>query len=55
MAIHASGIYSINFAILAGLVVTGSLPTTISSNVVMTREAKGNDSAPHEEANLADH
>ena len=55
MAIHASGTQSINLPILVGLVVTGCLPTTIISNVVMTREAKGNDSVPYEEANLADH
>ena len=52
MAIHASGTQSIDLVILVGLVVMGCIPTTISSNVVMTRAAKGNDSVPHEKANF---
>jgi solute carrier family 10 (sodium/bile acid cotransporter), member 7 len=43
-AIIASGTDTINAVILVGLVVMGCIPTTISSNVVMTRAAKGNDS-----------
>jgi sodium/bile acid cotransporter 7 len=43
-AIIASGTDAINMVILVGLVVMGCIPTTISSNVVMTRAAKGNDS-----------
>jgi len=43
--IVASGTDKIDTVILVGLVVMGCIPTTISSNVVMTRAAKGNDSA----------
>lgn len=43
-AIDASGTERIDRVILVGLVVMGCIPTTISSNVVMTRAAKGNDS-----------
>lgn len=43
-AIEASGTDKIDIVILVGLIVMGCIPTTISSNVVMTRAAKGNDS-----------
>jgi solute carrier family 10 (sodium/bile acid cotransporter), member 7 len=43
-AIKASGTDKIDQVILVGLIVMGCIPTTISSNVVMTRAAKGNDS-----------
>jgi len=43
-AITASGADNIDTVILVGLIVMGCIPTTISSNVVMTRAAKGNDS-----------
>ena len=43
-AIIASGTDKIDRVILVGLIVMGCIPTTISSNVVMTRAAKGNDS-----------
>jgi len=45
-AIEASSTDKIDQVILVGLVVMGCIPTTISSNVVMTRAAKGNDSVP---------
>lgn len=35
---------NINEWILIGIIVTGCTPTTVSSNVVMTRQAKGNES-----------
>ncbi|KAK9241111.1 SBF-like CPA transporter family-domain-containing protein [Lipomyces kononenkoae] len=35
---------NINQWILIGIIITGCTPTTVSSNVVMTREAKGNES-----------
>jgi solute carrier family 10 (sodium/bile acid cotransporter), member 7 len=44
VAIMASGTEKIDVVILVGLLVMGCIPTTISSNVVMTRAAKGNDS-----------
>jgi solute carrier family 10 (sodium/bile acid cotransporter), member 7 len=53
MAISASGTKSIDTVILVGLVVMGCIPTTISSNVVMTRAAKGNDSVRHGHDDLA--
>lgn len=43
-AIKASGTDKIDLTIMVGLIVMGCIPTTISSNVVMTRAAKGNDS-----------
>ena len=43
-AIVASGTTQIDTVVLVGLIVMGCIPTTISSNVVMTRAAKGNDS-----------
>jgi len=43
-AIITSGTKQIDTVILVGLIVMGCIPTTISSNVVMTRAAKGNES-----------
>jgi len=43
-AIRASGTDKIDTVILVGLIVMGCIPTTISSNIVMTRAARGNDS-----------
>ena len=43
-AIRVSGTDKIDIVVLVGLIVMGCIPTTISSNVVMTRAAKGNDS-----------
>jgi solute carrier family 10 (sodium/bile acid cotransporter), member 7 len=43
-AIVQSGTTKIDQTILVGMVVMGCIPTTISSNVVMTRAAEGNDS-----------
>ncbi len=43
-AIKSSNNPNINEYMLVGMIFTGCLPTTISSNVVMTREAHGNDS-----------
>ncbi|KAG0690823.1 hypothetical protein C6P40_001083 [Pichia californica] len=42
--IRISNNEKINKYILIGFIVTGSTPTTVSSNVVMTKEANGNDS-----------
>lgn len=50
-AIEASGTGAIDKVILVGLIVMGCIPTTITSNVVMTRAAKGNDSV-HSEWNV---
>jgi solute carrier family 10 (sodium/bile acid cotransporter), member 7 len=44
-AISSAGNSSIQTAALVGLVITGCLPTTISSNVVMTKAAGGDDAA----------
>ncbi|KAK9320772.1 SBF-like CPA transporter family-domain-containing protein [Lipomyces orientalis] len=43
-AIRAAHNSDINQWILIGIIITGCTPTTVSSNVVMTREAKGNES-----------
>ncbi|KAK9377351.1 SBF-like CPA transporter family-domain-containing protein [Lipomyces chichibuensis] len=43
-AIRASNNPNINEWILVGIIITGCTPTTVSSNVVMTREARGNES-----------
>jgi solute carrier family 10 (sodium/bile acid cotransporter), member 7 len=51
-AIKASGTQKIDTVILVGLIVMGCIPTTISSNVVMTRAAKGNDSVPPRQMSL---
>ncbi|KAK9237687.1 putative sodium bile acid cotransporter [Lipomyces kononenkoae] len=42
-AIRAAHNPAVNDWILIGIIITGSTPTTVSSNVVMTREAKGNE------------
>ncbi len=44
-AISSAGNPSIQTTALVGLVITGCLPTTISSNVVMTKAAGGDDAA----------
>jgi solute carrier family 10 (sodium/bile acid cotransporter), member 7 len=43
-AIHRANNPNIDPYILVGMIMTGVTPTTVSSNVVMTRQAKGNDS-----------
>ncbi|KAK9479750.1 SBF-like CPA transporter family-domain-containing protein [Lipomyces japonicus] len=43
-AVRAAHNSNINDWILVGIIITGCTPTTVSSNVVMTRESKGNES-----------
>ncbi|WWD17583.1 hypothetical protein CI109_102024 [Kwoniella shandongensis] len=52
IATAASTSSAIETSTLVGLIATGSLPTTISSNVVMTRQAKGDEAATMVEVTL---
>ncbi|KAK8858959.1 hypothetical protein IAR55_003191 [Kwoniella newhampshirensis] len=52
IACAASTNPSLQTGTLVGLIATGCLPTTISSNVVMTRQAKGDDAATMVEVTL---